>query len=439
MLASLSLKGYFYLPENPNEQIAGILKFNQGEGIILDLFGQFSNFNNPSSTENNIVLGLSSDGKKITLLNCYIHSKHMSFPGLPMSELSVMYLFIGHHFRYPNDIVFDYCSIEYLDFNLWLGISGFSVPEFDKENNEITLRYKQPDKIISKLIDELEIVIEFNYSRPGNYFAPINQATIEQNPTLIFRPKEKASFLHFLEKYLVFTKFLALCYFSYPQIKSVWFSMEAKKEDEFDTGYNNVELFYNGGIDPIKYRKHDHKHNFLLQYKDCEMNFLPIMQNWYILTKKIEASIDILTESFMNRGSTAEFRFLSLVQSLENMHRRLGDNRKVTLKTRLSEIIDSIPSEVKLALLRNEGDFVNRVTLNRNFYTHYDEEKEKRAATMGELYILSEKLKIVLVVYVLKELSFSGEQIKQVIMTKGAFLFNHVIDTKLSETEYKDE
>lgn len=85
-----------------------------------------------------------------------------------------------------------------------------------------------------------------------------------------------------------------------------------------------------------------------------------------------------------------------------------------------------------MALLSNEEDFADRVTLNRNFYTHYDEEKEGKAATISELYILSEKLKIILIVCILKELSFSSEQIKRIVMNKGVFLFNHVLDTKIS-------
>lgn len=41
MQEQLEFKEYFWQPENPEYHIAGVLKFNQYDGIDLELFGEF--------------------------------------------------------------------------------------------------------------------------------------------------------------------------------------------------------------------------------------------------------------------------------------------------------------------------------------------------------------------------------------------------------------
>lgn len=422
-------KGYFFLPENKKNELPGILKFNPLDGIELDLFGQFKSYTNPASRENNLILGFNSSGKKITLLNCFESSRSMSLPGFPQSKFSSLYLFIGQHYETVEEITFNSCSIEYKDFNYWLDISGFDMVMYDKAQKEIFIKYKQPENILFEFIENWKAEIEFSFLSTSPYFKPLDVASIEQQAHFNLKPKQKEPFKNFEHNFLIFNSFLSLNYFTYPVVKSVVFFEDKEKEDELDNNFNKVELFFSSSIKHEKYKAHIHKHDFLLQLHDFKANLDEMMKAWYYLYSKIEASIDILTECFMDRGNPMELHFLSIVQAIENMHRRLTE-KKISLNQRLNEIVNNLPLKVKEALLSNEIDFTKRVTLNRNFYTHYSENNEGKAASLSELFVLSEKLKIILMVSILEELPFTNNNLEKLIISKGVFLFNHIVQVK---------
>ena len=79
LLTEFEYKGYFWIPENPKEQIPGVLKFSQMDGINLELFG-YLEYDQKNKEEIVIVLGFTSDGKKITMLKCFEYSRKNSVP-----------------------------------------------------------------------------------------------------------------------------------------------------------------------------------------------------------------------------------------------------------------------------------------------------------------------------------------------------------------------
>jgi hypothetical protein len=426
MLEQQEFKGYFFVPGAPSEQLPGFLKYGKNSSIELDLFGRFDNYENPSSTEDNIILGVTSKGRKITLLNCFEKSRGMSFPGFAESSFSALYMFIGQHYNSPEEIAFESCSIEYSDFNTWLDISGFDQVKHDNEAREITIKYKQPENIEFKINDEWMGEINFYFNGP-KYFKPVNKASIEQMPYLNITPIRKTTFKEFRKIYTIFSSFLALNYFDYPIVKSIVFTEAKEKKHEHDSDFNAVELYSNSKVKSKNYKLHANEQNFLIQYKPYEMKFPEFIQNWYILFNKIEASINILTECFMKRNSPIEFHFVSLVQALENLDRRITGKRNAYLDERLTNIVTILPPKVSDTLLYNEPDFIERIKNSRNFYTHYKDNHESNAAPLSELFILSEKLKIILISLVLKEIGFSNEETEKIILNKGVWLFNHVI------------
>jgi hypothetical protein len=428
MTNSIETKGYFFLPEKPDNELPGTLTFKPKEGIHLDLFGHFDTYKNTGSKEENILLGFTANGKKVTLLNCYETSRSMNVPGFAQSKFSAIYLFIGEHYHSPDKISFDSCSIEYADLNSWLDISGFDKPIYNEENREINIRYKQPEKLHFSLKESWQAEIDFSFFRPHDYFTPSSKATIEQRPNITIKPGGNVNFKDYNHIISVFTSFMALNYFTYPTITSIEFYETVIKVNEFDPGFNKIELYFTSGLDLEKYKDHTIDHEFLLQYKNYKPRFELFIQNWYTLYEKIEASIKILTECFMKRGNPMELHFIGLVQAIENMHRRIS-GEEITLNQRLIAIVEFLPTRVRQALLSNEIDFEKRITKNRNFYTHYSvRDINFRPASLSELYILSEKLKIILITYLLLELSFSKEEVDNIILRKGLYLFNHLID-----------
>ncbi len=72
----LECKGYWWLPNNPDENVAGVLTYIPDEKILLELIGAFDSkkdFIDTLLNENSedIIHGLTSDSKELTLVNCH--------------------------------------------------------------------------------------------------------------------------------------------------------------------------------------------------------------------------------------------------------------------------------------------------------------------------------------------------------------------------------
>ena len=93
----LECKGYWWLPNNPNETVAGVLTYIPDEKILLELIGAFDSkkdFIDTLLNENSedIIHGLTSDSKELTLVNCHsFGSLNFSCP-FPIMKYSCQFL-----------------------------------------------------------------------------------------------------------------------------------------------------------------------------------------------------------------------------------------------------------------------------------------------------------------------------------------------------------
>jgi hypothetical protein len=355
MTERIEFKAYFWLPGFEDDKVPGLLTFEPEDSTKVELIGQFKNYQNPSSIENNLVLGTTSTGKELTLLNCYETSRTMGFPGFGVATFSAMYLFIGAHFKSLDEIVFDSAHLEYEDLNFWLDAEGFDIPIHDKDQKRTTFSYKQPDRILLPISDHWHAEIEFGYHQSMPFFRPISNATIEQVPTIGFFPNQPTAFKLFQDIYSTFNSLLAVSYFGYPVIKSISFYIPNPDENIHEEEPKQIEVSLHFGTDnsTVKHKARKIEYDFLIAYKD--VNFAALVKAFYELNTKIEATIDILTESLMRRGGmVTEFKFLGFTQALESMHRELTGN-DVHLKSRLDELVAELPVNVRDALLYNES------------------------------------------------------------------------------------
>ena len=70
------IKGYWWISNSPDEKVAGVLTYTPGDSLMLEIIGQLKP--NVSAVEEfinseneDVIYGLSSDAKKITLINCH--------------------------------------------------------------------------------------------------------------------------------------------------------------------------------------------------------------------------------------------------------------------------------------------------------------------------------------------------------------------------------
>ena len=112
-MESFDFKGFWWLPNNPSEKLAGICSFTPFQGGELEIIGDFN-----CLTESNvadqpfIILGTTLKGN-ITLYDCFIKKKEKIHGLVEVSLYYINLIFLGNHFSSDFDVKFNQISIHY--------------------------------------------------------------------------------------------------------------------------------------------------------------------------------------------------------------------------------------------------------------------------------------------------------------------------------------
>lgn len=189
-------------------------------------------------------------------------------------------------------------------------------------------------------------------------------------------------------------------------------------------------------------------YNSLFTFKDIENKFETCLQNWHGKYDELEPVYQLYFGTLYGRFVYLNLRFLCLVQALEAYHRRAISNEELPKerhKERLTSILNAAPLEHKKWLkeklaYRNEPSlrsrikylcdmfsttvktlipdtryFINKVVDTRNYMTHYDLNLKDKRAEGKELFIITEKLRIMIEMCLMKEIGFNLDEISNLI------------------------
>ena len=104
-MQNLEIKGKWWLPEKPSNKIYGVLTMTPEDYPTIKLHGSFRESKSRSPFEAEfekfgIVYGNSSDGKEVTLQDCWISKEegNLTFEKYTITEMLVKKIFLGNHF-----------------------------------------------------------------------------------------------------------------------------------------------------------------------------------------------------------------------------------------------------------------------------------------------------------------------------------------------------
>lgn len=155
MLNSFNKKGIWWLPENPKNQFFGDLHYDPHKGLILKIMNINSDIGiflviARTRLKINIILGVTSDGKQITLSECEQANSENNICGISMIEYHIRVAFVGAHFVNEQDMKFSNMYVRYTHLDEWVNMSGFS--------STMNINYKT---------NTLEkVVMEYTYIKP---------------------------------------------------------------------------------------------------------------------------------------------------------------------------------------------------------------------------------------------------------------------------------
>lgn len=442
-------KGIWWLPDKPEKQISGTLRFTPNEGAILDLIGSFKDIKDINKMlEPEIILGISSNGKNITLHKCFETKSGANLPGLLTSSFYANEVFVGAHFQKSEDIKFRELSIRYSYLDGWVNISGFDIQYPDKK--EVVIKYKQPEPIQASISEDCKIFIDITY---------LTHSIVQKETSI--KQKTYIKIEHSIEKSLDeyrgimrnIQNFLSLGITEPVYPLAIIGITEANKQIINDRPYNPpIEIYYR--LPEIsKAPRTLYPHDMLFTFKDISDRFEIFLKNWFEKANTLGPVYDLYFGTLYNPRMYLQHQFLSLIQAIEAYHRRkfegkyLSDDDYEPIYEKLKEFISKLaiePSfkealnsklnygneyslrkrlkdlfekykEVVNNFIKDKDIFINKVVDTRNYLTHYDKNLKEKAVDGEQLYYVTQQLKIVIMICLLSELGFNFKEIKNLL------------------------
>lgn len=429
MKEQFEIKGYWFLPGEEDNRVAGTLYFTPNKGITLELIGSFheqleflqvSFSDRTKSTA--IIWGESSDAKRITLIDCHAYGSLNLSASFPMQKFSVRYALVGIHLAHTDSAVFNSISVRLPFLTAWVnnyrvkyslqfadnGVSGFELEYHLDDNNTISVQ----------LDPELALEIEFSCTPPGTSTTEV--LTVQQGYRLNFNTVQLHSFHHLLKKANRFNTFLQLGTLNELSFEKITL-INPDNYQELTNGckyFHPVELFYQQHTNTAV-RKSSMK-DFLFTYDAIEGTFNAIIKKWFGFDIQMAPILKHLINSISPKDLFDTGDFLVVIQALEGYATRFRPNipktgKKLTLKDQLNGLWSEFSY---IPRIQNLSLNVDIATNSRHYYSHFFSKKANAHVADGvELYKLTQSLKAILICCVLSETGFD-QQTMLTIMNK---------------------
>lgn len=130
--------GMWWLPDNPNDKVAGILKFDPLIGATLETVGYLGSSRTFIQREETLLIHGITQDHYVTLHRAICTSR--SAGNRQRESWTVEEILIGAHLS-EQELRFDYMTIRYASLKKWVTLSGL-VDEFDYANRQGSIIYK---------------------------------------------------------------------------------------------------------------------------------------------------------------------------------------------------------------------------------------------------------------------------------------------------------
>lgn len=464
MDTAFEIKGYWWLPETPEHQISGVLTFSPGESILLELMGTLNDLANHVLTQRDfinpeIILGVSVDGKPITLQKCTQISGSAGMTGISISGFSPSFVYDGVHFSNGEQSKFRELSIGFLNLDEWFSKSAFSTKS--QNSTSLIVTYEQPRPIKTTVEDYHFDFAVFGPNSSQDHFTHVH---VSQNARINIGSDTEKSIDEFQPYVRHIQNFLTLAISKPTFITKITGFTESAKEEGTDTFYYPVNIFYHA----TSWKPTSVKVSYfemIFRLPDVEEQLEKILTSWISKAEIIKPVYDLYFSALYNPSIYQEFQFLSLAQAIETYHRQIYKGKyqpdEIFMDGTYKDLVAAIPTDISsdfrsslkdgklryaneyslrkrihllgehlteqinisfMADKKLRGIFAEKVTDTRNYFTHYSPELKDKAAKSGqELRDLIHKLRFILQICFLEELGFSFDKIRELFRKRREY------------------
>ena len=326
-------KGFWFLPDHPENKIAGTLFFKPGDEIRLELIGglEFRIEDLLKRRFLEVIHGISHENEKMTLIFCHGFGTLNFSSSFPLMNYKCKYLIRGNHILSVNDGHYDRAQVDITSLYDWYPAARIHNEIYFSEHN------KQQKIILSvddstywenlvKLDDNFTIKIfgdvYFNQSNDLKNF------NLKQNTLFeIEADSSKKSFFELLNRIEIFKQFISLASLSSVDYLSItlYDNDDYKISEKGNKIFNTSQLYF---IQNIEDRAKSSVYQFLFTHQDIVEIFPDILVKWFGIEQDLSPIRNHLIKSIKTNKIFTSLDFLIIVQALEGYHRRFIDLRR---------------------------------------------------------------------------------------------------------------
>jgi len=409
MNEKFELRGYWFLPNKYETKVAGILSFIPNEKIELELIGALENQDEPlmnffNAESVNVIYGITSDNKEVTLFFCNpFGSLNFSCP-FPITKYTCQYLLVGKYLSDFKEPSFNCMEVHLPILSEWLYPGLIETQIESKAGKQRRFSYSVSNDKTEKPKFETQIDRNFNLvlrSGVSNSEDDL-RLKVELSQKTYFEVEsiqDKAKIDDLLQKSYMFEQFISLASLKTNRVSSI-ILFDNDNYQELESGKKSIHPieFYHVDRTPFLSKEKSNK-DFLFTYSQIESIFPKVIYNWYNDSENNAPIRTHLIESIKEKSQYSNFDFLIVVQALEGFHRRYVNQKKMPLKIRLSELKKQFDD---ISRINNINIDFDAAVESRDYYSHFFDKKEKPHLLDGlELFMLSKKLRLLLICCVL--------------------------------------
>lgn len=445
MVESLKYNGYWKYPESDQWTVPGELTFSTEGGIQFNGIGSFGSKEEHGRFENKTVHGFTTNGIKVTLLNCK-GSFSTSTPGLKIVRLNAEHIILGDYFKSPDEISFETIAVHYHYLDEWVDKSGFDVHEEEDATGKETkvLTYTQPDLIELYTGPEKDVLLWFSYASPMVITdTKVNSFTQKVYFNIIYKEPKGLELVKddvgHIKNFITF----GLSRITAPTDLIGYYKNSVGEKKK-------VQIIYGQKFYPDRSDRYLHTNTCLFTFEHIESKSKTIFKEWFLKYETLAPVFDRYFDTIYNHYLYEVNHFLNLISALETYHRRTseetyfdvdyykalkikikdvlpeGDKKindwfgkfefmnEVSLRNRLKKVCEKF-NDIFLELEPETKTFINKVLATRNYYTHYNERLRADIVTKIEFRRYNGLLNVLIQLCLLSELGFETKEMKEAI------------------------
>lgn len=379
--------GNWWLPEDPDNKVPGILTYDPSEGILLKLIGGWQYIvtrpvgNGVAFTGETrqwpVIFGI-GDGKYITLLNAQVANAQtydlgQILIGPNRLDLRAGTALIGCHMDEPDEPAFVACNATIENLTAWTHRSGIERQfEFTRdgrpERHAINLTHPDP---ISVSMASLTATLHFNWQSSVDNTRGGTTASVTEQASVEFSSNEPRSLAHWLDLLASMADLISISALRACGLITMQVSLPATPEEwPEDHPHRNemheIAVVQRRLVKAKPGQKAQAQRDLVLTLAD--LSFEELLPKWLEIRETFAAARQMILGLRYVTSGYLETRVVTAVAAAESMHRALNPDPPIPpeeFSTLRSQLLESVPPHRKAwlsdRLMSNEPTLKQRL------------------------------------------------------------------------------